>query len=111
MSEAVIVGAGPNGLACAAILASRGVGVTVIEAADAVGGGARTSELTLPGLLHDYCSAVHAMVAKGVLGGVSLGRLYPGVAALEKGLVIAVTETASDADVDALESALKEAVK
>ena len=62
MSEAVIVGAGPNGLACAATLASRGVGVTVIEAADAVGGGARTSELTLPGLLHDDCSAVHALV-------------------------------------------------
>ena len=61
MSEAVIVGAGPNGLACAAILARRGVGVTVIEAADAIGGGARTSELTLPGLLHDDCSAVHAL--------------------------------------------------
>ncbi|HET9355926.1 MAG TPA: aminomethyl-transferring glycine dehydrogenase subunit GcvPA [Sphingomicrobium sp.] len=55
--------------------------------------------------------AVHAMVEKGVLGGVSLGRLYPGVKALEKGLVIAVTETASDADIDALESALTEAAK
>jgi phytoene dehydrogenase-like protein len=62
MSEAVVVGAGPNGLACAAILATRGVGVTVIEAAERVGGGARTSELTLPGLLHDDCSAVHALV-------------------------------------------------
>lgn len=62
MSEAVIVGAGPNGLACAATLASRGVAVTVIEAAGVVGGGARTSELTLPGLLHDDCSAVHALV-------------------------------------------------
>jgi phytoene dehydrogenase-like protein len=61
MSEAVIVGAGPNGLACAATLAMRGVGVTVIEAAEAIGGGARTSELTLPGLLHDDCSAVHAL--------------------------------------------------
>ena len=52
--------------------------------------------------------AVHAMVEKGVLGGVSLGRLYPGVEALEKGLVIAVTEVVSDEDIDALEAALKE---
>ncbi len=59
MSDAVVVGAGPNGLACAATLARHGVGVTVIEAAETVGGGARTSELTLPGLLHDDCSASH----------------------------------------------------
>jgi glycine dehydrogenase subunit 1 len=55
--------------------------------------------------------AVHAMVEKGVLGGVSLGRLYPGVDALEAGLVIAVTEIASDEDIDALEAALKEVCK
>jgi phytoene dehydrogenase-like protein len=61
MSEAVVVGSGPNGLACAAVLASRGVGVTVIEAAERIGGGTRSSELTLPGLLHDECSAVHPM--------------------------------------------------
>jgi phytoene dehydrogenase-like protein len=59
MSEAVIVGAGPNGLAAAATLAQAGVEVTVIEAAATVGGGARSSELTLPGLLHDDCSAMH----------------------------------------------------
>jgi len=59
MSEAIVVGAGPNGLAAAATLAARGVGVTVIEAAPTIGGGARTSELTLPGLLHDDCSASH----------------------------------------------------
>jgi len=52
--------------------------------------------------------AVHAMVEKGVLGGVSLGRLYPGVDALKNGLVIAVTEVASEADIGALEAALKE---
>ena len=52
--------------------------------------------------------AVHAMVEKNVLGGVSLGRLYPGVDALKNGLVVAVTEVVSDADVDALEAALKE---
>src|SRR6476661_845753 len=55
--------------------------------------------------------AVHAMVEKGVLGGVSLGRLYPGVEALENGLVIAVTETVTDEDIDAFEAALKEAVQ
>jgi glycine dehydrogenase subunit 1 len=52
--------------------------------------------------------AVHAMVEKEVLGGVSLGRLYPGVKDLQNGLVVAVTEVVSDADVDALEAALKE---
>jgi glycine dehydrogenase subunit 1 len=55
--------------------------------------------------------AVHAMVDRQVLGGVSLGRLYPGVEGLENGLVIAVTETATDEDIDALESALKEVVQ
>ena len=51
------------------------------------------------------------MVAAGVLGGVSLGRLYPGEAALANGLVIAVTEVVSDGDIDAFEAALKECVK
>jgi phytoene dehydrogenase-like protein len=62
MSEALIVGAGPNGLACAAILAKRGVAVTVIEAAERIGGGTRSSELTVPGLVHDECSATHPLV-------------------------------------------------
>jgi glycine dehydrogenase subunit 1 len=55
--------------------------------------------------------AVHAMVEKGVLGGVSIGRLYPGVDALQRGLVIAVTEVVSDGDIDALEAALREVCK
>jgi phytoene dehydrogenase-like protein len=59
VSDAVVVGAGPNGLACAATLAVRGVEVTVIEAAETIGGGARSSELTVPGLIHDDCSATH----------------------------------------------------
>ena len=62
MSTAIVVGSGPNGLACAATLASRGVEVTVIEAAETIGGGTRSSELTVPGLLHDECSATHPMV-------------------------------------------------
>jgi phytoene dehydrogenase-like protein len=59
MSDAIVVGAGPNGLVAAATLAVQGVGVTVIEAAETIGGGTRTSELTVPGLLHDDCSASH----------------------------------------------------
>ena len=51
---------------------------------------------------------VRKLADKGILAGVSLGRLYPGVAALERGLVIAVTETVTDADMDALEDALDE---
>jgi phytoene dehydrogenase-like protein len=61
MSDAIVVGAGPNGLAAAVALAQRGLKVTVLEAADEIGGGTRTSELTLPGLLHDHCSAVHPL--------------------------------------------------
>ena len=52
--------------------------------------------------------AVHAMVEKGVLGGVSLGRLYPDDTTLSRGLVVAVTETATGEDIDAMEAALKE---
>jgi phytoene dehydrogenase-like protein len=63
LSDAIVVGSGPNGLACAVALAREGVKVTVLEAADTIGGGARTSELTLPGVLHDDCSAVHPMAA------------------------------------------------
>jgi phytoene dehydrogenase-like protein len=61
VSEAVVVGSGPNGLACAAVLARAGVRVKVLEAAASIGGGVRSSELTLPGLLHDDCAAVHVM--------------------------------------------------
>lgn len=63
MSDAIVVGSGPNGLACAVALAREGVRVTVLEAAEEIGGGTRTSELTVPGLLHDHCSAVHPMAA------------------------------------------------
>jgi phytoene dehydrogenase-like protein len=62
MPSAIVVGSGPNGLACAATLASRGVEVTVLEAEERIGGGTRSAELTEPGLLHDECSAAHPMV-------------------------------------------------
>jgi phytoene dehydrogenase-like protein len=63
LSEAIVVGSGPNGLACAVELARNGVRVTVLEAEERIGGGTRTSELTIPGLLHDDCSATHPMAA------------------------------------------------
>jgi phytoene dehydrogenase-like protein len=61
VSEATVVGSGPNGLACAVALAQAGVKVTVLEANEAIGGGVRSAELTLPGLIHDVCSATHPM--------------------------------------------------
>ena len=59
--DAVVVGSGPNGLAAAVRLAQAGLAVTVLEGAATIGGGTRTEELTVPGLLHDLCSAVHPL--------------------------------------------------
>lgn len=61
MLDAVVVGAGPNGLTAAVELARRGFSVAVFEARGSVGGGARTEELTLPGFRHDPCSAAHPL--------------------------------------------------
>lgn len=58
--DAVVVGAGPNGLAAAVTIAQAGRSVCVIEARERVGGGTRSAELTEPGFVHDVCSAIHA---------------------------------------------------
>lgn len=59
--DAVVVGSGPNGLAAAVTLSAAGLRVLVVEGAQALGGGCRTEELTLPGFRHDVCSAAHPM--------------------------------------------------
>src|SRR5439155_10079287 len=59
--DAVVVGSGPNGLAAAIRLAEEDLAVLVLEAKDSIGGGTRSAEITLPGFLHDVCSAIHPL--------------------------------------------------
>ncbi len=59
--DAVIVGSGPNGLAAAIALQSSGLSTLLVEGADTAGGGMRSSALTLPGFMHDVCSAIHPL--------------------------------------------------
>jgi phytoene dehydrogenase-like protein len=65
--DAIVVGSGPNGLSAAVVLARAGLRVLVREAAAEPGGGARTLPLTLPGFLHDHCSAIHPLAAASPL--------------------------------------------
>jgi phytoene dehydrogenase-like protein len=66
VTSAAVVGSGPNGLAAAVTLAAAGVDVTVYEAASTPGGGTRSGEATLPGLLHDECSGFHPFATDSV---------------------------------------------
>ena len=84
-SSAQVIGSGPNGLAAAILLARAGHPVTVHEASGRIGGGARSAELTLPGFLHDVCSAIHPMAAcspcfeQFPLAGHGLEWIHPGI--------------------------------
>ena len=60
-ADAIVVGSGPNGLAAAITLAKAGLTTVVREAQDTLGGGLRSAELTMPGFMHDVCSAVHPL--------------------------------------------------
>ncbi|MDP9069078.1 MAG: NAD(P)/FAD-dependent oxidoreductase [Actinomycetota bacterium] len=74
--DAVVVGSGPNGLAAAIEVARAGRSVLVLESSDRPGGGCRSAELTLPGFVHDVCSAIHPLaVASPFLASVPLERL------------------------------------
>jgi len=81
--DAIVVGAGPNGLAAAITLAQAGRSVLVLEAEQTIGGGTRTEELTLPGFRHDVCSAIHALAVSSPffrtlpLGEYGLDWVYP----------------------------------
>jgi phytoene dehydrogenase-like protein len=85
--DAVVVGSGPNGLAAAILLQQHGLSVLLLEGKDKIGGGLRTEELTLPGYLHDVCSAVHPMAASSPffktlpLEQFGLEYIYPEIAA------------------------------
>lgn len=59
--DAVVVGSGPNGLSAAILLQQSGLSVLILEAKEQIGGGLRSAELTLPGYLHDVCSAIHPL--------------------------------------------------
>jgi phytoene dehydrogenase-like protein len=73
--DAVVVGAGPNGLSAAIVLQQAGLSVLLLEAKDTIGGGLRTAALTLPGFLHDVCSAIHPMaLASPFFRSLPLGR-------------------------------------
>jgi phytoene dehydrogenase-like protein len=61
--DAIVIGSGPNGLAAAITIARNQRSVVVLEAQPTIGGGARSAELTLPGFIHDVCSAIHPMAA------------------------------------------------
>jgi phytoene dehydrogenase-like protein len=85
--DAIVVGAGPNGLAAAILMQQKGLSVLLIEGKDTIGGGLRSAELTLPGFIHDVCSAVHPLAVaspffeKLPLAGHGLEYIYPSVAA------------------------------
>lgn len=112
--DAVVVGSGPNGLAAAITLQQKNLSVLLVEAKSSVGGGLRSAELTLPGFVHDVCSAVHPLAvsspffSKLPLQHFGLEYIFPSIAAahpLDDGtapvLVSSVIKTAKSLSGDA----------
>lgn len=100
--DAIVVGSGPNGLAAAITMQQQGKSVLLIEAKNKIGGGLRSEELTLPGFLHDICSAVHPMVSVSPflnslpLANYGLDFIYPEVSVahpLENGTTAILTKS------------------
>jgi phytoene dehydrogenase-like protein len=85
--DAIVVGSGPNGLAAAILMQQKGLSVLLVEGKDTIGGGLRSAELTLPGYIHDICSAVHPLAVSSPffktlpLNAYGLEFIYPGIAA------------------------------
>src|SRR5580658_1633445 len=85
--DAVVLGSGPNGLAAAITLQQKGLSVLLIEGRREIGGGLRSGELTLPGYIHDICSAIHPLaIASPFFSSLPLGKygldwIVPAVAA------------------------------
>lgn len=111
--DAIVVGSGPNGLSAAIALQQEGLSVLILEAKDSIGGGLRSAELTLPGFVHDICSAIHPLAAGSPffktlsLEQHGLEYVYPEVAAahpFDDGTAVAlkgsVEETAATLGID-----------
>ncbi len=85
--DAVVVGSGPNGLAAAILLQQNGLSVLLLEGKETIGGGLRSAELTLPGYIHDICSAIHPLAVASPffkqlpLNDYGLEFIYPEIAA------------------------------
>jgi len=103
--DAVVVGSGPNGLAAAILMQQKGLSVLLIEGKETIGGGLRSAELTLPGYLHDICSAVHPLAVsspffeKLPLKAHGLEYIYPPTAAahpLDNGTVAILKGTVEE---------------
>ena len=107
--DAIVVGAGPNGLAAAVTLAGAGLSVLVLEAAPTIGGGTRTEERTIPGFRHDVCSAIHPLGVgspffrslAGELAAHGLAWVYPPAALahpLEDGRALVVRQSLEETE-------------
>src|ERR1700722_1253254 len=85
--DAIVVGSGPNGLAAAILMQQKGLSVLLVEGKNTIGGGLRSAALTLPGYLHDICSAVHPLAVASPffetlpLSNYGLEYIFPAIAA------------------------------